>query len=529
MQFTRTIRRKMMIGLALVLAMLITLSLSGVSGLASYRRLVKNLHFSLYEAPRRSELAEAFALLAESLPRREIPSDEHAGREDPAADSTLTLPQVQQFRSRLEHSIQKVRNYHLRLERLPYAPSINSRRVVTKSILAEVNVRLDRMRRSHVALSDPDTSAKALTSLREELSELHRLVHRLPDHQNGLHGTLDQGRDVYNSRLRLIGWTTGLVVLLFFGLWRYMYRGIFAPLRKLHQGASRVAQGDFDYRLELSTSDEMAELAESFNKMTARFQEIAADLDRQVRERSKQLVRSERLAGIGFLAAGVAHEINNPLSAIAMAAESLHGRLPDAQSHGERAEADVAAKYLEMIQRESFRCQQITERLKHFARGEGTIRHQCDLTLIVREVLSMVQHMSKYADRSIVFERTESCYAEVNGPEIKQVVLNIVANGLDSMDAGGTLQIGLIESTDHVIIAFKDDGCGMTPAVLDNLFEPFFTCQRDGKGTGLGMSISHRIVTDHGGTIEATSEGTGLGSTFRVHLPRRSTGQEAAA
>ena len=83
--------------------------------------------------------------------------------------------------------------------------------------------------------------------------------------------------------------------------------------------------------------------------------------------------------------------------------------------------------------------------------------------------------------------------------------------------------------TDHAVLTFEDDGCGMTPEVLENLFEPFFTRRKDGKGTGLGMSISHRIVTDHGGTIEAFSDGPGCGSKFRIHLPRNAQRQEAAA
>jgi signal transduction histidine kinase len=131
------------------------------------------------------------------------------------------------------------------------------------------------------------------------------------------------------------------------------------------------------------------------------------------------------------------------------------------------------------------------------------------------------------ADRR-VFEVSDPCHLEINGPEIKQVVLNLVSNALESMEAGGTLRIDVSEGTDHVEIAFADDGCGMTPEVLENLFEPFFTQRRDGKGTGLGMSISHRIVNDHGGTIEASSEGPGRGSTIRVHLPRRAAVREAA-
>ncbi len=107
---------------------------------------------------------------------------------------------------------------------------------------------------------------------------------------------------------------------------RLSYRWIFRPLRMLIAGSRRVAAGEFGYRIRLDTDDEMAELAKALNDMTARFQEIRDDLDRQVQERTKQVVRSEQLASVGFLAAGVAHEINNPLASIAMCAESLEGR-----------------------------------------------------------------------------------------------------------------------------------------------------------------------------------------------------------
>jgi signal transduction histidine kinase len=273
--------------------------------------------------------------------------------------------------------------------------------------------------------------------------------------------------------------------------------------------------------LKLNSNDEMAELADSFNQMTERFQANTRDLDRKVRERSKQLVRSERLAGIGFLAAGVAHEINNPLQAMGMAGESLQSRMVELLADAPEADQSIVHSYLSLIQSEADRCQQITRKLLDFARGQQVTRMRFDLTQIIREVLSMVQHMSKFQNRKIEFPQERPCYVEVNGPEIKQVVLNLVANALESMDEKGSLRISLSEEMDQVVLVFEDNGCGMSRDIIENLFEPFFTQRRDGKGTGLGMSISQRIIGDHGGTIEAKSDGPGKGSTFLVHLPRR--------
>ena len=148
----------------------------------------------------------------------------------------------------------------------------------------------------------------------------------MPDFQRSVQQTLDEAQDLNRRGFWLDIGSGAIAVLFFLGLIVYGYVWVFSPLRKLHQGALRVAQGDFNYRLQFTRQDEMKELADAFNSMTSRFQEIRGDLDRQVCERIKQLIRSERLAGIGFLAAGVAHEINNPLSAIAMAAESLAER-----------------------------------------------------------------------------------------------------------------------------------------------------------------------------------------------------------
>jgi signal transduction histidine kinase len=211
-----------------------------------------------------------------------------------------------------------------------------------------------------------------------------------------------------------------------------------------------------------------------------------------------------------------------------MAAESLLER-ESGLIAADPEEAAVCHQYLQMIEREAFRCQRITRKLLDFARGNGDTSATHDLTSIVNDVLGVVRHISRYSDRTIRFTRTAPCSLEINGPEIQQVILNLVSNGLEAMDSGGTMQIFITEQTDQITLSVADDGCGMTPEVIDNLFEPFFTQRRDGRGTGLGLSISHRIVSDHGGTIEVESGGPGRGSVVRVRLPRRANKREIAA
>jgi len=316
---------------------------------------------------------------------------------------------------------------------------------------------------------------------------------------------------------------------LFVGLLAYGYAWIFLPIRRLHEAARRVAQGDFGYRVVLRSRDEMAELAEAFNLMTARFQDVAENLDRQVQERSSQLIRSERLAGVGFLAAGVAHEINNPLSAIAMAAESLEARIDEVVSRLPGDEARVVTQYVQLIVREAFRCKQITERLLDFSRGRDSERVPTDLVQLTTEVLAMARLLSKYKQKQIEFAPCAPCIVEISPAEIKQVVLNLVANGLDAMQPGGTLRLRVIDQLDHAVLQVQDEGCGLSPEVIDNMFEPFYTSKQAGQGTGLGLSISHQIVSQHGGTISAFSAGPGQGATFEVRLPKRAAVRPAAA
>jgi two-component system, NtrC family, sensor kinase len=322
--------------------------------------------------------------------------------------------------------------------------------------------------------------------------------------------------------------TTALVLMLvMFGTF---YRWVVRPLRILQRGVGGVARGDFSRRIELHSGDEIQDLADAFNDMTGRLQEMYANLAQQVNERSRQLVRSERLAGVGFLAAGVAHEINNPLASIAFCSEALDRRIDELvrQWPVDADEQKIIAKYLKMIQEEAFRCKEITEKLLAFSRGGERKREPTDLADVVQGVLDVVQHLQNCKGKQLVFAPREPILAWVNAQEIKQVFLNLVVNALDSMDEGGRLTITHGMHNGMVELIFRDTGCGMSAEVLENLFEPFFTRNRTGKGTGLGLSISHRLITQHGGEIEATSDGPGKGSTFVVRLPIEAPAEAAS-
>jgi signal transduction histidine kinase len=513
---TRTIRRKLLVGVGVVMGMLVILSVTAISGLISYRSLIHQLNYDINEAPQQAELVGAAGAIFKPL----------LWRVENQADAAF---QKQQLEGAIARAKDRLKVFRLRTDNLPPAPVWVAQRPVTEALCLEYDVRLKELEGLAGNLDDVQVRDELLRRMLQKTARLEITALQIPDPVEGMSRSLAQARNVYRSSLVAVGVASAVVLVLFASLLRSGYVWIFDPIRKLHEGARRVAQGDFRYRLELKTRDEMSELADAFNKMTGRFQEIAADLDRQVQERSRQLVRSERLAGVGFLAAGVAHEINNPLSAIAMASESLEGRVIGILGGLEPAEADVIRQYLRMIQDESFRCKQITERLLDFSRGREAIREPTDIARLVSEVVAMVRYLSKYREKKIEFKCAGPCYAEVNGPEIKQVILNLVANGLDAVDRGGSLKISLQDRADHLVIDFIDNGCGMTSETIDHLFEPFFTRKQAGQGTGLGLSISHRIINQHGGTISASSAGPGQGSTFSVRLPRPAQSQPVAA
>ncbi|MEO1992208.1 MAG: ATP-binding protein, partial [Pirellulales bacterium] len=306
-------------------------------------------------------------------------------------------------------------------------------------------------------------------------------------------------------------------VFLLIALGLLTYRWVFRPLRHLGHASRRVASGDFTFRIHLDTRDEMAELADALNDMTKRFREIRDDLDKQVQLRTREVIRSEQLASIGFLAAGVAHEINNPLASIAMCAESLESRINSFQEAPE--EMSLINRYVELIQTEAFRCKGITEKLLDFSRLGEVRRQTTAIRPVVTDVVDMLQHVGRFVGKRIEIVEGQDVLATVNPQEIKQVILNLVANALDSISETGRVRVTIRQSGGECVLIFSDNGCGMSEKVLEHIFEPFFTRRKEGLGTGLGLSIVHRIVADHGGRIEAFSKGEGEGSIFRVMLP----------
>ncbi len=520
------IRHKLMLGLALVVGLVGVLLIGALKGLASYRATVSMFDSKLKELHAVRELKAQLSLIP-SLQTGLVIATQVKPQVAAALESLDT------YKQRLQETIQRGRDPE---------NGFNESRLI--EAMEEQFGKLDR------GINDlnDDQVQRAKDSLLGSTDLLYTAIYK------DLFGRMDQAKSDFKGSLAIVLSISFFGILLMTGLLRFFYRWTFYPLRDLQAGVGRVGKGDFEHPIEIHSGDEMEELAGAFNDMTRRLREIYADLARQVNERSRQLVRSERLASVGFLAAGVAHEINNPLASIAFCSEALEARLAETlEGRTSRSELpeqrEIVTKYLKMIQDEAFRCKNITQRLLEFSRGGERSREPANLVEIIQAVLELVQHGPWSKGKKINFagaaEGTPArdgstvgllaggkLVASVNAEEIKSVVLNLVINALDSMDEGGNLTISLRQRDGMAEMVFVDTGCGMTAEVLENIFEPFFTRSRTGKGTGLGLSISHRIINQHGGEIEATSAGPGHGTTFTVRIPLQPTepaGEEPAA
>ena len=445
----------MVAGLWFVLLMLGALAASSISGVYSYRGMVKDLELGLEEAPRSSELIAAVGLLIKPLAMEFPENSSTAKQQEFAAHQQAELERA------LNDARDRISEFRQRLQRMPHSSNYRAQEtIVHRALFEELDKKLAAIEDAAPALGDVDRRASQGEYIINMTAGMLESAEALPDPSRELLDRLDHARTNYRWHLSVV-WVAGTAtVLLLLNLVRCANRWIIRPIRDLHLGARRVADGDFDYRLEVTTDDEMAELAADFNRMTQRFQSIRNDLDRQVKERVQQLIRSERLAGLGFLSAGVAHEINNPLSAIAMAAESLEYRLGEWLPSAAEEDAEEVREYLRMMQNEAQRCRQITEKLLDFARGQEGERNLYDVTAIVREVVTMTRHLGRFRDRTINVSRESPCYAWINGPEIKQVVLNLIANALESTVENGRLDVSINEHPDHVELIFQDNGSG---------------------------------------------------------------------
>ena len=300
---------------------------------------------------------------------------------------------------------------------------------------------------------------------------------------------------------------------------------ISGPIKELRNATRKVADGDLKHRLQITSRDEIGELAESFNRMTAalqkatdNYQALTRTLEEKVKEKTDELsaaqdflVQSEKLASLGKLAAGIAHEINNPLTSILINSHLLLERMD---------KGDQSANNLQLIIDETTRCSAIVRGLLEFARQTPPEKTLVDINEVIKSTLLIMDTQALVHKVKVVKKLTKGLpQVMVDVNKIKQVFTNIVLNALDAMPEGGLLEIASSVSDDNkeIKITFQDSGRGIPKENVTRIFDPFFTTKGT-NGTGLGLSISYGIIQQHRGAIDVESE-LGVGTTMTVRLP----------
>jgi len=341
---------------------------------------------------------------------------------------------------------------------------------------------------------------------------------------------------VYAYRNEIIVLTVMQIGLIAICLTFLTQRLVNRPVRALVQHAHLIGAGDLDATVTVKNRDELGDLAEAFNGMTANLKKARGELEdwgknleQKVEERTQeikkiqsQLVHSEKLASLGELVAGIAHEINNPLTGILVFASLLSSD----------SKLDPALKGdLDLIVKETQRCARIVKGLLDFSRESMPQKKPASLNAIMDATLTLICNQACFHDINVIKEYNPDIpEMNVDPNQIEQVFINLLLNACHAINGPGEIRIrtGLDRERQEAYASITDTGCGIPEENLPKIFDPFFST-KENKGTGLGLSVSYGIVEGHGGRIEVQST-VGVGTTFTCWLPLNHTGAlEAAA
>ena len=288
----------------------------------------------------------------------------------------------------------------------------------------------------------------------------------------------------------------------------FVIRAISKPLKEMAILTDRVAQGDLSQRIRTGSDDELSTLADSFNNMVHSLQKQREELDLTV----QQLIHQEKFASLGEMAAGVAHEVGNPLSIIVGYAKMLLRKC------GDEEERD----HIKRISEAAFRIDRLTRSLLLYSRHSAQEHETVDINRVIDDSLTMVEHQFKEEKNYRIIKRLSPHVKKIIGSSdrLQQVFVNLLINAFQAMPKGGVLTLSTENDPGHeaVLIEVGDTGIGIPPENLLKIFDPFFSTKLQDKGTGLGLSITQRIITDHGGSIRVEST-PNQGTTFFISLP----------
>jgi len=343
-------------------------------------------------------------------------------------------------------------------------------------------------------------------------------------------------RAAQSNTRALAGFSFGFVIVASFFVSFFVHRMVYVPLRDLENGAKSLSSGNLDQLIPVRSDDEFGRLATSFNSMTGalrdsqlELRDAARTLEQKVQERTRQLhvaqaeaARGEKLASVGMLAAGIAHELNNPLTGVLTFSHLIRQKMPDGSQDAED---------MDLVIRETKRCAAIIRRLLDFAREKAPEKKFADLNRVIEETVRFVERPAHLRDIEITMDLDRDLpQVWVDEDLIKQVIMNMLVNAQHAIEEKGSIMIRsrrlaepkrpepAAEPVPMVEISIIDTGCGISEQNLQRIFDPFFTTKEVGKGTGLGLSVSYGIVRAHGGSIEVESK-VGEGTTFRIYLP----------
>lgn len=303
-----------------------------------------------------------------------------------------------------------------------------------------------------------------------------------------------------------------------------------SPIKKISRGISEIAAGNLSYKIDVTSRDELGEMAHQFNEMSAELERATREikewnetLNTKVQEKNQelkkiyeQIVHVEKLASLGKLSATVAHELNNPLEGILTYSKLILKILGKQNTEGKH---DNLLKYLELIADESARCGRIVKDLLLFSHTNETQNQSQDIRQIMDKGLTLINHhlqinkirLLKVYDQTVV---PVICDAQ----KIEQAMLSIIMNAIEAMPDGGKLTVVTTKADNTAIVLIQDEGPGINEKDLQNIFDPFFTTKRDKKGTGLGLSVCYGIIMQHKGRL-SVEETSVKGTTFKVTLP----------
>ncbi len=343
-------------------------------------------------------------------------------------------------------------------------------------------------------------------------------------------------RNAQRNAVTLAGFSLGFILVASFCVSFFVHRLVYIPLRDLESGAKKLSAGNLEELIPVRSGDEFGQVAASFNAMTSalrnsqqELREWGRTLEQKVEERTQKLrvaeieaARREKLASVGLLAAGIAHELNNPLTGILTFSHLIRKKIPDGSQEAED---------LDLVIQETKRCSTIIRRLLDFAREKAPEMKFADLNQLIEDTARFIERPAHLEDIEIIMELDRGLpRVWVDADLIKQVIVNMLVNAQQSIKDRGRITIRSrrvpeprspepgTEPVPMVELSIIDTGCGIPEKDLQRIFDPFFTTKGVGKGTGLGLSVSHGIVRAHGGAIEVESK-VGEGSTFRVYLP----------